>query len=487
MALLDGFMPGESYGMPTGSQNKWQGLLSDPMLQIGLGILANNNTRNTGQVLGRGALQGLGNVQQYQQQQQQQKQYELQMKKQQAELEQQAEVQKAVEEASKLHPELAPLFKLDHKAAIKTLYPQTAQADAYYQAIPTPQGLAKFNARTGELELIKGADGGAVMKSSDSPELQGQIAGAKSYGTNLYKPTDMMDGTIMPQSNLAIQSGAPPVNLQGGNALPQMQPQQQPQQPMFNGQPFPRVSPEEQAARDEKARQLIAAEGGNGGMGVRSLTPSLGGVRVPTKAQQEGMKEQAKANIELSMKPRIESAVDQAKANVVLGTDKTKNIRKADQFLSVAEQAKKILNDSENSPTASGVGAALDAAGNLIGVAPKGANEAARLATLSGWLVSNVPRMEGPQSNFDVENYKTMAGMIGDKTKPISTRQEALNEVIKLQEKYKALNQEGGNTNKASNVFDTMPKPNQYRGKIIRDDTTGKRYKSDGMQWKEVK
>jgi hypothetical protein len=54
-----------------------------------------------------------------------------------------------------------------------------------------------------------------------------------------------------------------------------------------------------------------------------------------------------------------------------------------------------------------------------------------------------VPRMEGPQSNFDVANYQTMAGLIGDRTKPLKTRQGALAEVIKLQEKYKALNQDG--------------------------------------------
>jgi len=73
MGLLSGLMPGEWDGQGMGGgglfgqPNKMQSMLSDPMLQIGLGILANNNSKHLGQVLGRGALAGLGNVQQQQQ------------------------------------------------------------------------------------------------------------------------------------------------------------------------------------------------------------------------------------------------------------------------------------------------------------------------------------------------------------------------------------------------------------------------------------
>jgi hypothetical protein len=35
--------------------------------------------------------------------------------------------------------------------------------------------------------------------------------------------------------------------------------------------------------------------------------------------------------------------------------------------------------------------------------------------------------------------------------------------------------------------FDTRPPANQYKGKIIRDKETGKRFQSDGMGWKELK
>ena len=108
--------------------------------------------------------------------------------------------------------------------------------------------------------------------------------------------------------------------------------------------------------------------------------------------------------------------------------------RKADMFLQQLTQAENILKQG---PTASGVGAAVDAAGRLIGQSTPGAQRAGQLESLSGWLVANVPRMEGPQSNFDVQNYMTMAGKIGDRTVPVKERLAALDQVRKLQQKYK--------------------------------------------------
>ena len=87
-----------------------------------------------------------------------------------------------------------------------------------------------------------------------------------------------------------------------------------------------------------------------------------------------------------------------------------------------------------------GVGNLVDAAARLVGQTTIGAQDAARLEALSGWLVANVPRMEGPQSNFDVQNYQTMAGKIGDRTVPISERKAALAEVEQLQRKYAEIN-----------------------------------------------
>lgn len=108
------------------------------------------------------------------------------------------------------------------------------------------------------------------------------------------------------------------------------------------------------------------------------------------------------------------------------------------QMMSALTDAESILKGGR--ATASGIGNVVDAGARVVGVSTPGAQDAARLESLSGWLVSNVPRMEGPQSNFDVQNYMTMAGKVGDRTTPIAERMAALAEVRKLQQKYAGIN-----------------------------------------------
>ena len=127
------------------------------------------------------------------------------------------------------------------------------------------------------------------------------------------------------------------------------------------------------------------------------------------------------------------------------------DVRKANMFLSQLQQAEEILKQG---PTQSGAGAAIDAAGRLVGVSTAGAQRAGQLEALSGWLVSNVPRMEGPQSNFDVQNYMTMAGKIGDRTVPVAERMAAVKEVRRLQQKYRDVGVE-----RAGQQSQTEPRP----------------------------
>ena len=140
--------------------------------------------------------------------------------------------------------------------------------------------------------------------------------------------------------------------------------------------------------------------------------------------------------------PRLQGAIAGAKTGAQEGAkskiESEKAVRKSDQMLQVAQDAEKLLKQS---PTGSGIGAAIDKAGRLVGASSKSNELASQLETMSGWLVANVPRMEGPQSNFDLQNYQTMSGMIGDRTRPVSERLKALETVKNLQTKYKAQNQ----------------------------------------------
>ena len=90
--------------------------------------------------------------------------------------------------------------------------------------------------------------------------------------------------------------------------------------------------------------------------------------------------------------------------------------------------------------TGSYFGAGLDLLGRTVGISTGGAEATAQLKTLSGQLVALMPRMEGPQSNIDVEMYKEMAGNVPDPTIPIQTSLAALDTIEKLNQKYKGLN-----------------------------------------------
>ena len=112
--------------------------------------------------------------------------------------------------------------------------------------------------------------------------------------------------------------------------------------------------------------------------------------------------------------------------------------RQGKQMLAALTDAENILKGGR--ATASGIGNVVDAGARMVGVSTLGAQDAARLESLSGWLVSNVPRMEGPQSNYDVQNYMTMAGKVGDRTTPIPERMAALKDVRRLLQKYASIN-----------------------------------------------
>lgn len=134
-------------------------------------------------------------------------------------------------------------------------------------------------------------------------------------------------------------------------------------------------------------------------------------------------------------------AVKTAEADVGRDTQVQTEQKRFKQMMSGVDMAESLLKQG---PTASGAGAFVDGAASFFGKSTKGANVAAQLDTLSGWMVSNVPRMEGPQSDKDVQNYRIQAAMVGDRTKPVEQRLAALTVLRELQNKYAGIN--GGNT-----------------------------------------
>jgi hypothetical protein len=298
MGLLDSFMPGETHGMPTARG----GLLDDQLLQIGLSILANNNTKNTGQVLGRGAMQGMQNYQQNQSIAQQRKMQDMQAKR----YEQQGK-QFDAEEAAHVdfdtkYPQYKGLSRIDPKAAIKIANPAFANnsADPYFTPIATAGGLGSFDNRSGKFVLVQDANGRPVVKSADSPEVRGSVKEAEARATAGYDVNTAIPGVVSTDRQVAemanpgLINGKRTVNAQ---AMPSSN---------FNT-PYPVTF----GAPGTTPTDLAEGVTGESSIQMRNpsrpnvqdnYTPQVGGIAVPTPEAQAAATEMAKAKAENTVK-----------------------------------------------------------------------------------------------------------------------------------------------------------------------------------------
>lgn len=130
----------------------------------------------------------------------------------------------------------------------------------------------------------------------------------------------------------------------------------------------------------------------------------------------------------------------------VLGKDSAvmKNTQMAQRLTGMIPYAKQLLTGidatgrrSGDSATSSGVGAVVDKLNSTMGIGTKSGDAATALETVAGWMTSNVPRFEGPQSDKDTAVYRTMAGTVGDRSLPMSTRLKAMEAVETLMNTYK--------------------------------------------------
>lgn len=125
----------------------------------------------------------------------------------------------------------------------------------------------------------------------------------------------------------------------------------------------------------------------------------------------------------------------------------------AQQALNAIKQAEEILPNA----TSSGLGSAVDATAAFFGKSTTGAQNASKLRAIEGELVSKMPKMSGPQSDKDVALYKQMAGVVGDATQPVATRQAALEEVKKIQQRYAGPAMNLGATGNPNSVMNQRP------------------------------
>jgi hypothetical protein len=86
--------------------------------------------------------------------------------------------------------------------------------------------------------------------------------------------------------------------------------------------------------------------------------------------------------------------------------------------------------------TGSGTGAAADKVAAFFGESTTGDQAIAQLKIIQANLMANMPRMEGPQSDRDVQLYREAAGELGDPAVPRQRKKAAVNMIRALQQKY---------------------------------------------------
>lgn len=197
------------------------------------------------------------------------------------------------------------------------------------------------------------------------------------------------------------------------------------------------------------------------GQVVEALTP-IGGDLVSREGETPDEKMQRQIDLKRSQKeveqqviaetePAIQEEIAQRKKNVeLIGARREQALKSGnqiEQLQSTIDQVKEIIPLS----TGSAIGALRDSAGRLIGWSNEAAQNTAKLKALSGWMVSNIPRMEGPQSNIDVENYRTMAGRIDDPI-PAEERLAALDAIQQMMAKYKKIGDKWVDSSMIENV-----------------------------------
>lgn len=113
---------------------------------------------------------------------------------------------------------------------------------------------------------------------------------------------------------------------------------------------------------------------------------------------------------------------------------------KAPQIESLLQQAEKLLPNA----TAGGMATGMRDAAGYFGEATPGSKIDSRLDIIGAALTSGVPRMEGPQSNYDVALYQQAAGDLANTKKPAATRLAAIKTLREINNKYAHANQDDG-------------------------------------------
>lgn len=160
--------------------------------------------------------------------------------------------------------------------------------------------------------------------------------------------------------------------------------------------------------------------------GVPTLVNRMTGETTPLSNQQS----EIDALVNKSM------AESQARATGTAEGEIAGGIQKKGAAAKVVKDTLDLADPLIDIATGSVTGAAMDKIAGWFGGSLDGAQATAQLKILQANLMTNMPRMEGPQSDRDVQLYREAAGELGDPTVPRGTKKAAIQTIRALQQKY---------------------------------------------------
>lgn len=336
-------------------------------------------------------------------------------------------------------------FQLQAKAAgLKEGTPEYAQAARV--ALGT-EGRAS-NAGFG-FETAEGADGRKYL----------QRRNPRTGAVEVYDPSTGDFAPVGGASAATGSTGVPqlvgPVQYQGAGGAPTATPADEANALLAQGVPADQAAMRVAAKRQQQLGGAYPtlvfkdgkfSDGTSGGVPDRApADPSLLVSRAPEATA--AATEDAKQGVQLAYLPRTEAVktqadieraagTERAKAEVEADTKRTADARQrqkdAQDTLNLLDQAEKILPNA----TGSAGGQFIDTAAASVGRSTEGAQATARLQTIAGQLTSKMPRMQGPQSDRDVQLYQQMAGDLANPRLPVETRKAAAQTIRELNQKY---------------------------------------------------
>lgn len=224
-------------------------------------------------------------------------------------------------------------------------------------------------------------------------------------------------------------------------------------------QAFQGMSPEQQKQYLNMKRQPAAPQVVNVG-GVPTLVDRLSGQQNPL------------SSLQAEIDAMIEAARGKARG-ALIGEGEgglEKKAITAQQVLQKLDMADSLIDIATGSAT----GAAADKVAAFFGKSTDGAEANAQLKVLQADLMTTMPRMEGPQSDRDVQLYREASAQLGDPTIPRAVKKAALSSVRAIQEKYA----EGGSGSRAT------PGASQYQeGQTATNPQTGQKLIYRNGQW----